>query len=116
MKRILLALAAGLLVVVGYTLTVALIVVLTRKFWLIWYLGMPMSLPKTVFFHFFPPTADDFSYRLTEKRIVFTIVAYGINVLLYSIPFYILFTIIARLRRRMPVTQPAPPMPPSFDS
>ena len=116
MKRVLLALAAGTVVVLGYALTLAGIVVFTRKYWLISYLGLPLSLPKTVFFHFFPPIAEDFSYRLTGRRMIIAVVAFGMNFLLYSIPFYILLTFIARRRRQVAAPQPAPPLPPSFDS
>src|SRR5215212_4239143 len=116
MKRILLALAAALVLVTVYTITLALVVALSGKYWIISYLGVPVSLPKTVYFYIFPPTADDFSSRVTEKKILLTMVAYLINILLYSIPFYILFTIIARRRRKFPTTQPEPPLPPSFGS
>ena len=115
-NRIPFALAAGFVVVMGYAITIALIIGFSRKFWLIWYLGVPLSLPKTVYFHFYPPTAEDFSIRLTPRRIIFTFAAYAVNVLLYSIPFYILFSFIARRRGKVPAIQPAPPLPPSFDS
>jgi hypothetical protein len=116
MKRILFAVAAGIVFVTGYLFAIALIVVLSGNYGLIRSLGIPLSLPKTVYFYFFPPTGVVFANRVTVEGIILTIMAYVINVLLYSIPFYLLFTIIARRRRKVPATQPPPPLPPSFDS
>ena len=117
MKRILFAFFAGIVFVTGYLFAIALIVVLSGNYGLIRYLGIPLSLPKTVYFYFFPPTTGVFVTGITVQGIILTVMAYVINALLYSIPFYILFTILARRRRRkIPATQPTPPLPPSFDS
>lgn len=81
---------------------------------LLWYLDLPMALPKALFFYFVPPTAEDFSQVMTQRKVLMTIFFYIANTLLYAIPVYILLTVISRKRRGVAVDEVEPPRPPSL--
>lgn len=116
MKRILLAIAAGFVLVTAYTIVVSAIIVLSgRGMELVPYLDLPMRLPKAIFFYVFPPTAEDFTPVMNQKKILLGVSLYIANVLLYSIPAYLIITLISRRKRKVEPAQPEqPPPPPSF--
>ena len=115
MKRLLLSIAIGFLVVTVYTTAAAVCFVLSgENMALVPYLDLPMRLPKAVFFYLFPPTAQDFSQVMDQRRFVFLVFAYLVNCLLYSIPAYVVLILISRKKRSVNLAQLEPPMPPSF--
>lgn len=115
MKRILLSVAVSFCLVAAYMLISSIIFILSGEpVGLVPYLDLPVRLPKAVFFHLSPPTAEDFSPGLNERRIFLAVFFYLANVLLYSIPVYILIRIISRRRRGVGPAPAQPPPPPTF--
>lgn len=115
MKRLLLSIVVGFVLVTAYMMVAAVMLVVSGyKIELVPYLDLPMRLPKVVFFYLFPPTAEDFSQHMNQKQLVLAILAYLANVLLYSIPAYIFITLSSRWRRKVALPQMEPPPPPSF--
>ena len=115
MKRLLLAIAIGFLLVTVYMIVSSIIFVLSgQNVAIVPYLDLPVRLPKIILYYFSPPIAEDFSPELTQRKAIFGLLAFGINVLLYSIVAYILLTIFSRRRKKVELTQAEPPPPPSF--
>lgn len=115
MRRILLSIAAGFVLVTTYVVVASGIFILSgRKMELLPYVDLPMRLPKFIFFHLFPPTAEDFVPAMNQKKALLGVFFYIVNVLLYSIPAYLIITLITRGRRKVDPLQTEPPPPPSF--
>ena len=115
MKRILLSIAIGFVLVTAYMIVASVIHVLSgQKAELVPYLDLPMRLPKALFFYLLPPTAEDLTPVMNQKKILLAAVVYLANALLYSIPVYIVLTFILRGRRKVELTRMEPPPPPSF--
>jgi hypothetical protein len=115
MKRILLSIAIGFGLVTAYMMFSSITFVLSGgNIELVSYLDLPVRLPKTVFFYLSPPTAEDFSPALTQRRIFLTTFFYLANGLLYSIAAYILIRLVSRRRRRFALSPTEPPPPPTF--
>jgi len=114
-KRLLLSIAIGFGIVTIYTTAAAVAFLLSgENRALVPYLDLPMRLPKAIFFYLFPPTAQDFTGVMDQRRMLLTVLAYIANGLLYSIPSYGLFRLISRYRRTPRRSQLEPPLPPSF--
>lgn len=113
MKRILLSVAISFCLLAAYmTISSTIFILSGEPGGLMPYLDLPVRLPKAVFFYFSPPTAEDFSPALmTQRRIFLTVFFYLANVLLYSIPAYILIRIISRRRRGFESARAEPPPP-----
>jgi hypothetical protein len=115
MKRLLLAAAIGFVLVTAYMIISSVIFVLSgQNIALVPYLDLPVRLPKIVFYYLSPPTAEDFSHEFTERKILLALFSYIANVLIYSIPAYILLRVISQRRKKAELPQPDPPPPPSF--
>jgi hypothetical protein len=82
---------------------------------LIGYLDLPVRLPKLAYYYFYPPTPEDFSPRLTPYKTLLAILLYLANVLLYSIPVYLILSIIRWSRKNKPLIETPPGPPVSFD-
>ena len=117
MKRLLLAIAIGFLLVTAYMIFSSVIFLLSgQNVAIVPYLDLPVRLPKIIIYYFSPPTAEDFSTELSERKAFLGLLAFGINVLLYSILAYILLAVFSRRRKKVELTQAEPPPPPSFVS
>ena len=118
MKRLLLAIAIGFLLVTAYMIVSSVIFVLSgQNVAIVPYLDLPVRLPKIIIYYFSPPTAADFSTELSERKAILGFLAFAINVLLYSIIAYILLTVFSRRRKKVELTREVePPPPPSFVS
>jgi hypothetical protein len=116
MKRILLSMAVGLGLVTAYMMFSSITFILAGEHKeLVPYLDLPVRLPKAVFFRLFPPTAEDyFSPLMTQRKILLMVFFYLANVMLYSIPAYILIRLITRKGRRSQSARAGPPPPPTF--
>ena len=91
MKRILLSIATGLMLVTDYMIAAAAVFFLSgenRK--LLPYLNFPTGLPRALYFSFFPATEDP-----TRVLLVSFFVA---NTLLYALPVYLLVTLLSRTK------------------
>jgi hypothetical protein len=118
MKRLLLAIAIGFLLVTAYMIVSSVVFVLGgQNISLVPYLDLPVRLPKIVFYYFSPPMAEDFSPAFNGRKVFLGLFAYVANILLYSIPAYFLLTVFLRRRKKVELTQAVePPPPPSFAS
>lgn len=82
--------ATGLMLVTDYMIAAAAVFILSgENKELLPYLEFPTSLPKAVFFYFFPTRSD-----LTQLQVAFFIA----NTLLYAIPAYIFLTLLSRVK------------------
>jgi hypothetical protein len=125
MKRILLSVLISFVLLIGY-LVVSVVVVLgfsndsnSLSSSAIAKVDVPLRLPKYLYYHFFPPSAEDFSTdpsRLDPKRAVVAVGFFVTNILLYSIPVYFLIGMIERKwKGRIDLTRKTePPDPPIF--
>jgi hypothetical protein len=89
MKRILLSIATGLMLVTDYIIAAAAVFFLSgenKK--LLPYLNFPTGLPKALYSYFFRPTAE-----LTQTLFVSFFLA---NTLLYAFPVYVVLTLLSR--------------------
>ena len=80
---------------------------------------IPFRGPKYLYYYFFPPTAADFSTNPADiglRKAVIAVVFLVVNLLLYSLPVYILMRFFTRLRNanRLDRSTNSPPSPPSF--
>jgi hypothetical protein len=115
MKRILLSIAISLGAVTAYMMISSIIFILSGEPGeLLPYLDLPVRLPKAVFFYLSPPTEEDFSPVVNQRKAFLTVFFYLANVLLYSIPAYILIRLISRRRRGVESAPAGPPPPPMF--
>jgi len=107
MKRVLLSIAISFVFVVFYLLVLFVLFVYNNKNGVgstaILY---PITLPNAVYGYFFP---RNFSSAGMPKWLFFIS-----NVLIYSIPFYLLLTLFSKLRKNKSPS-PEPPPPPAFD-
>ena len=120
MKRFLLALAISFGLIVVYGVTASVIVLLAShnhdqlNAAAIYQVDIPLRLPKIVYFYFFPPSAQDYSTRLssyTPQKAGLAIAFSVVNIFIYAIPVYVALTIISRLRK--PASSSAQPPSPS---
>lgn len=51
---------------------------------------IPMRLPKLIYFYFSPPTAEDYSMKLTVNKALLAGLFLITNILIYAVPVYIL--------------------------
>jgi len=108
MKRVFLSIAIAFIFVVSYLIMLLVLFLNNDKKGI----GMtallyPISLPNVIYYYFFPLPPPD---TLLPKLLFFIS-----NVLLYSIPFYLLLILFSKLRKtKVPSTEP--PSPPTFDS
>ncbi|HEX8458269.1 MAG TPA: hypothetical protein VF656_13290 [Pyrinomonadaceae bacterium] len=116
MRRVLLSIAVSFGLIATYAFSVAIIFILTgENTELLTYLDYPLRLPKFLPYYLSPPTAEDFSPLMNQRKILVAIFVYAANVLLYSLPAYLLLTLISRRisrRRKVELTQTEPPPPP----
>jgi len=120
MKRVLLSLATSFGLVVLY-LMISEIVLLTlspdfdhlnislaRK------LGYPLGLPNYAYYHFFPPTAEDFTQHISARRGLIALMLFIVNLLIYATPVYLISLLISRYRRPKSLlpSSDIPPPPP----
>lgn len=76
------------------------------------YIDLPLRLPKIVFYYFSPPNQQDFAADITARKlVVFTVAMFG-NLIVYSIPVYLLLGIFGKKRTK--AKNENPPPPPSF--
>ena len=115
MKRILLAVVIGSGLVTAYMMFSFITFMLAGEHrGLVPYFDLPVRLPKAVFFYLSPPTAEDFSPVMNQRKMFLTVFFYLANVLIYSIPAYILLRLISRRGRRFESARSEPPPPPTF--
>jgi hypothetical protein len=115
MKRILQSVAVGFVLVTAYMMFSSVTFMLAGEHKeLVPYLDLPVRLPKAVFFYLSPPIAEDFSPMMNQRKIFLIVFFYLANVLLYSIPAYILVRLISRRRRRFDMARMGSPPPPTF--
>lgn len=125
MKRFLLSIGISFVLIVGYLVVGTAIVVISSNDpnkldpQAIAMVDVPFRLPKYVYYYFFPPTLEDFSTDPSDlgfKKAIISVVFFGINLLIYSLPVYVLLSLISRLRRRSAGLRvnAGPPGPPTF--
>jgi hypothetical protein len=114
MKRVLLSILIGFILVAVYLgiLVIIYFSSASRSPYFA-YLQIPVRLPTMIFYYFSPPTAEDYAPVLSIRKVLMAVVFFLVNILLYSIPPYLLLTLIARFRK--PESTPnAPPSPSLF--
>ena len=114
MKRALLSVMISIFLVVGYLLAIAILMafnyidlIQSR------YLLRPLLLPNLIFFYFSPPVSNDFVPEFSERKVFIALLFFFSNVLIYSIPVYLIAGIIAKFRKKK-VEHQDPPAPPVF--
>jgi hypothetical protein len=119
MNRILLAVALSFAVIMAYMLIASVVVVLVSPNYdqlnasAVYKVDIPLRLPKIVYYYFFPPTAQDYSTQvssLSPRRWALGVAFFVANILLCSIPVYIVLTVVSGLRKPGTVS-PEPPPP-----
>src|SRR5215207_2168258 len=80
---------------------------------------VPFRGPKLVYYYFFPPNAEDFSTNPSDlglKKAVLAVGFFVANLMLYSIPVYLLLRFGRRPRKRKhrDALHHSPPSPPQF--
>jgi hypothetical protein len=74
MKRILLSILIALILIVIYlTITSITFVITNQHPSMIAYIDYPMRLPKLVYFKFFPPTKEDYSMEVSQKKAILSL-------------------------------------------
>ncbi len=93
MKRIPLSLATGLMLVTDYMIAAAFVFSLSgENKELLPYLGLPTSLPKTLFSYFWPVT------QVGNQKMALQVAFFIANALLYAIPAYMLLTLLSGMK------------------
>lgn len=77
--------------------------------------GIPTSLPKIVYFYFFPPTAEDFKMTLTAKVAVLGLASLIVNLVLYAIPPFLILSLLRLPRKKIKALSDYPPLPTEFN-
>lgn len=119
MKRIFLAIGIGFALVFGYLAVSSVVVLMMSKdpahldMDLVSMVDIPMRLPKYVYYYFYPPTAEDYSAHFNMRRTFAAVLIFASNVLLYSIPPYLVILATARTRKPNTELLEVPP-PPAF--
>ena len=115
MKHILLSIAIGFGLVTAYMMFSSITFILAGEHKeLVPYLDLPVRLPKAIYFHLFPPVAEDFSPVMNQRKICLMVFFYLANGLLYSIPVYTIVRPISRRMSRAESARAGPPPPPTF--
>ena len=109
MKRVLLSLLCGIAFVVGYLAFVPFLWgFLDLRNETVALLYRPLDLPHVIYEMIFGSSNDD--------RTVVRLLVETANVLIYSIPFYFIFTLYAKFKRKSEIKGTAtPPEPPIFN-
>ena len=74
----------------------------------------PVTIPNYIYYQFFPPTAEDFSQTMSAKKAVIATAFLLMNIVLYTIPVYIILSIVAKFRKKKLRDSAVPPSPPQF--
>jgi len=115
MKRFFLAIGITFLLLAGYLAITSVIVVLSgydRN--TLAFVQTPVRLPQTVFYHFSPPTAEDYQLTFTKRKAILTGLSFVLNIFLYLMPVYFILGLISKFRKSKPAPTNEPPPPPSF--
>lgn len=117
MKRILIAIGIGFVLVFGYLVASGAVLLIMSKdpahlnIDLASKLDIPMRLPKYIYYYFFPPTAEDYSTHFNLRKTLAAVLMFVSNVLIYSIPPYLVLLTIARMRKPKAGMIETPPPP-----
>lgn len=109
MKRVLLSLLRGIAVVIGYLALVPFLHgFLNLRDETVALLYEPLNFPYVIYEMIFGSSNDD--------RTIVMLLVETANVLMYSIPFYLIFTLYAKFKRKSEIKGTAtPPEPPIFN-
>lgn len=108
MKKILLSLLISFVLIVGVLVAGGILVVVTSTDMhnlnrsTIAMVDKPFRLPKYIYYRLYPPTAEDFSTdasSLAPRRAVLGVALFVANVLLYSVPAYLLLLLLGFVRK-----------------
>jgi hypothetical protein len=122
MKKVLLSLAISFGLLVVYLIVSDVILILLSPdinhldLKLAWEVGLPVSLPKVVYYHFFPPTAEDYTQQIGVRRALISLMLMVANVFIYAVPAYLILLIVSKRRKSegLSPTIDVPPPPPSY--
>jgi hypothetical protein len=110
MKRVLLSILIGLVLVSFYLGVVTVVYVYSSNpAAVLPYVQLPVRLPQIVFYYFFPPAAEDYAQVMTTKNVLMGLSFFLVNVLLYSIPVYFLLSLAAGFGKPKSPPHDAPP-------
>jgi len=111
MKRLALSLFGGFAIPFLYTISLALVLVWTEKLSLVLRFAYPVNWPTVILVRLLP--AGSFPLR-PEDRVFLILLVAIFNIVLYSIPVYLLLSLAFSLRKRKASRDDPPPEPPLF--
>jgi hypothetical protein len=118
MKKVLLSLGISTLLLIVYAVISAIILVALSpdmqhyNMRVVYYVDIPLRLPKYVYYYFFPPTAQDYSQVMTIKRGALAVAFFAANIFIYTLPVYFALLLISKNRKPKPEHQINTPPPP----
>ncbi len=112
MKLILLSTLIAFFIICVY-LAVASVFVIATDYKLIpgSYIDFPLRLPKIIFYYFSPPNEQDFASEFSIRKVIVLLVTLLGNLLIYSVPFYLILSL---FRKNKASINEEPPPPPKF--
>lgn len=112
MKRILLSILIAFFIICVY-LAIASVFVVATDYKLIAgsYIDFPLRLPKIIYYYFSPPNQQDFASELSIRKVIVLLVTLFGNLLIYSIPVYLILSL---FRKNKESRNEQPPPPPKF--